>query len=124
VSKVKIIDAEGSGEYVVDNDPSPTGTDEHTLPETFALYQNYPNPFNPTTTIRFALPQSARVVLKVYDVVGREVQTLVSGPMNAGTYDVTWNGRNQANLPVASGVYLYRLDVGDQVMTRRMVLVK
>ncbi|MEZ4702161.1 MAG: DUF5666 domain-containing protein [Rhodothermales bacterium] len=125
VSKVKIIDAEGSGEYELDNsDSSPTANEEETLPETFELHQNYPNPFNPVTTIRFALPQNARVVLKVYDVVGREVQTLVAAEMPAGTYDVQWNGRNAAGIPVASGVYLYRLDLGDRVMTRRMVLVK
>jgi len=99
-------------------------TEKETLPETFELEQNYPNPFNPVTTIRFALPQNTRVTLKVFDVVGREVQTLVSSELTAGTYDVQWNGRNQAGLPVASGVYLYRLDLGTQVMTRRMVLVK
>jgi len=124
VSKVKIIDAEGSGEYELDSNTSPVATEKETLPETFELEQNYPNPFNPVTTIRFALPQNTRVTLKVFDVVGREVQTLVSSELTAGTYDVQWNGRNQAGLPVASGVYLYRLDLGTQVMTRRMVLVK
>ena len=127
VSKIKIIDAEGSGEIELDvdaGDPEPTSTEEEELPETFELFQNYPNPFNPITTIRFALPSNANVTLKVYDVTGREVQTLVAGPLNAGTHQVQWDGRSNAGRTVASGVYLYRLEAGNQVITRRMIMLK
>lgn len=124
VSKIKIVDAEGSGEYELEVEPGPTAVEDEELPETFELFQNYPNPFNPVTTIRFTLPVSADVILTVYDVTGREVQRLVSNTMTAGTYEVQWNGRNQADTPVASGVYLYRLQTGNKVMSRRMVLLK
>lgn len=126
VSKIKIIDAEGSGEYEQEVEPEGEGTstEESDLPEDFALFQNYPNPFNPITTIRFTLPVNSPVTLKVFDITGREVQTIVSSTMVAGTHEVRWNGRNSAGLQVASGVYLYRLEAGDHIMTRRMVLLK
>ena len=123
-SKIKIIDAEGSGEYEQEVEPEGTATEESDLPEDFALFQNYPNPFNPITTIRFTLPANSPVTLKVFDITGREIQTIMSSTMVAGTHEVRWNGRNSAGLPVASGVYLYRLEAGKHVITRRMVLLK
>jgi len=80
---------------------------------------NYPNPFNPRTTIAYQLPATANVVLKVYDILGREVATLVNGKKGMGQYEKVWNGRN-----VASGVHFYRLVVGDFVQTRKLVLLK
>ena len=124
VSKIKIVDAEGSGEYELEIDPAPVTVEEEELPETYELFQNYPNPFNPVTTIRFTLPIQASVSVRVFDVMGREVQILVTGTMNAGIHEVQWNGRNRAGLPVASGVYLYRLEAAGNVITRRMVLLK
>ena len=124
MSKIKIIDAEGSGEYELEVEPEGTNTEDVELPEEYALFQNYPNPFNPITTIRFTLPVNASVVLKIFDVTGREVQTIVSSTMVAGTHEVQWSGRNGAGQPVASGVYLYRLEAGNHVITRRMVLLK
>ncbi len=123
-SKIKIIDAEGSGEYELEVEPEGTATEDEALPEDYALFQNYPNPFNPITTIRFSLPANADVTLKIFDVTGREIQTIVSSTMGAGTHEVQWNGRNSAGLRVASGVYLYRLEAGRNVMTKRMVLLK
>jgi flagellar hook assembly protein FlgD len=76
------------------------------------------------TTIRFTLPVSTSVSLTVYDVTGRVVQRLVANTMGAGTYEVQWNGRNLAGAPVASGVYLSRLQTDHQVMSHRMVLLK
>ncbi len=74
------------------------------VPTTYELYQNYPNPFNPTTIITYQLPASAFVTLKVFDIIGREVATLVSDIHQAGSYTIAWNAGN-----VASGVYFYRM---------------
>jgi flagellar hook assembly protein FlgD len=79
------------------------------VPTTFAISQNFPNPFNPSTTIRFQIPERASVLLKVYDMLGREVATLVNEEKNPGFFTVSWNGRNQYGQPVASGVYFYRM---------------
>jgi hypothetical protein len=83
----------------------------------FALVQNYPNPFNPCTTIRYALPNASRVTLLVYDLLGRQVSGLVNGKMEAGIHDVTFDGSS-----LASGMYFYRLQTGDFVATKRLVL--
>jgi hypothetical protein len=85
----------------------------------FALYQNYPNPFNPTTAISFQLSAVSQVALKVFDVLGREVASLVEGQKEAGFYTVQWNA---SGLP--SGIYLYRLQTRDHVATRKMILTK
>jgi parallel beta-helix repeat protein len=95
------------------------------LPNGFQLYQNYPNPFNPQTTIRYDLPKPGVVRLSVYNVVGQMVRTLADGRRFSGTYSVIWDGRDGSARDVASGVYLYRLEVGGQyVQIRRMVLLR
>lgn len=99
------------------------------LPEGFALSQNYPNPFNPNTTITFNLPQNGRsglglVELKIFDLLGKEVKTLISQPIAAGFHSVQWDGNNNAGQPVASGVYLYRLSAGELVATQKMMLLR
>jgi hypothetical protein len=85
---------------------------------------NYPNPFNPQTTISYELGASAPVELAVYDIRGRKVRSLVRGEVQAGYQSVTWNGTDDSGRTVASGVYFYRLRVGDKIVTRRMVLVR
>jgi photosystem II stability/assembly factor-like uncharacterized protein len=94
------------------------------VPARFSLAQNYPNPFNPATTIAYEVPVQGTVTLIVYDAAGREVRTLVDGTIAAGSYSVTWDGRNQAGDLVASGVYLYRLVVGNEMKTRKMLLAR
>ena len=89
------------------------------LVQNFALEQNYPNPFNPSTSIRFHISNSSQVLLKVFDLLGREVATLVDERLQAGSYET----RFQAN-GLASGVYLYRLQAGDQVQAKRLILLK
>ncbi len=89
------------------------------VPKTIGLSQNYPNPFNPTTVISYQLPVNSLVTLKVYDILGREVSTLVNTKQNAGYYSATFNG---ANLP--SGVYFYRLQAGTYISTKKLLLLK
>jgi hypothetical protein len=89
------------------------------LPSEFALKQSYPNPFNPTTTIKFDIPELSFVTLKVYDVLGKEITTLVNEEKPAGRYELEFNA---TNLP--SGIYFYRLQAGDFIQTRKMILMK
>jgi hypothetical protein len=94
------------------------------LPGSYALSQNYPNPFNPETTIEFSLPQTARVILTVYNVLGQQVVILADGEYPAGRHQFRWTGTDQQGQSVASGVYLYRLEAGTESMTRKMMLLK
>ncbi len=88
-------------------------------PTQFALFQNYPNPFNPSTTISYSLPKPARVSLRVFNTLGQEVASLMNGEKEAGTYQVTWNA---ASMP--SGVYIYRLEAGEFVESKKLTLLK
>jgi CubicO group peptidase (beta-lactamase class C family) len=92
--------------------------DEHVL-EDFALRQNYPNPFNPSTTFEFALPKAAFVTLKVYNLLGEEVATLIAEKRSAGIHRLNWDARG-----LASGVYLYRLQAGEFVQTKKLILLR
>jgi len=95
------------------------------IPQKYELGQNYPNPFNPSTTIRFALPEASNVQLEIYNVMGQRVTTLIGNEMyNAGFYEVVWNGRDQNNMPVASGMYMYRITAGEFTQIKRMVFLK
>ena len=97
-----------------------TAVDQTTaLPTEFAMDQNYPNPFNPTTTIQFAIPEAGRYVLKVYNILGQEVTTLVNEEMGAGIHKVTFNANN-----LASGLYIYRLSGNNVNITKKMMLMK
>lgn len=94
-------------------------------PQSYSLYPAAPNPFNPSTSIRFDLSEAGRVDLRIYDVAGRLLATLQrSDRMEAGAHRVVWDGRDGEGAPVASGVYLYRLDAGPFAETRRMTLLK
>jgi len=89
------------------------------VPLTYALYQNYPNPFNPVTTIKYSIPNSERVVLKVYNILGQEVATLVDEEQRAGVYEFKFDASN-----LSSGVYFYRLQAGKFIDVKKMILVK
>ncbi|MDE3057003.1 MAG: T9SS type A sorting domain-containing protein [Bacteroidota bacterium] len=89
------------------------------VPNEYRLYDAYPNPFNPTTNIRFSVPVSGSVSLKVYNIIGQEVTTLVNERKSAGTYEVQFDGNN-----LSSGVYFYRLTAGNYVETKKLVLMK
>ncbi|QXD15185.1 T9SS type A sorting domain-containing protein [Rhodocaloribacter litoris] len=94
-------------------------TEDETLPARYALHQNFPNPFNLQTTIRYELARTGRVSLEVFDLLGRRIATLVNGEQPAGSFTVTFDARD-----LASGMYVYRLTAGSQVMTRTMLLMK
>ena len=85
----------------------------------FYLFQNYPNPFNPTTKMDYSIPRASFVTLKVYDILGREVATLVNEEKPAGNYEVEFNGKG-----LSSGVYFYRIQAGNFVSTKKLVLLK
>ncbi len=94
------------------------------VPKGFVLDQNYPNPFNPTTNIRYQLPEYSDVSVKVYDIMGREVATLVNEARPAGNYEVNWNGENYYGQKVSSGIYFYTIKANNYLQTRKMVLMK
>jgi hypothetical protein len=98
-----------------------TGVHDHgsLIPGEYILYQNYPNPFNPSTTIKYSIPELSRVTLKVFNVLGEEVTTLVNEEKIAGNYSIEFNA---SNLP--SGVYFYRLQAGSFTETKKMLILK
>jgi hypothetical protein len=93
-------------------------------PLTFSLSQNFPNPFNPTTNFEFRLPVRNMVVVKVFDLLGREIATLVNDTRDAGTYRVSWNGQSVNGVATSTGVYFCRIEAGDFVQTKKMVLIR
>lgn len=104
---------------------SSVGVSEYdSRPGQFELMPNYPNPFNPSTVIRYQLAVNSKVTLKIYNILGQEVYTLVDREQPAGPYTVVWNGRDHYGNAVSNGVYLYRLQAGEFVKTRKMILVK
>jgi hypothetical protein len=100
-------------------DPATGADDKEQLPSMYALSQNYPNPFNPSTTIRYGLPVRSHVTLAVFNTLGQQVGTLVHGEQEAGYHEAVFDATG-----VASGVYLYRLQAGSFVQTKRMLILK
>ncbi len=108
----------GNGRFC--NGTVEVGSEEDTkVPKEFSLSQNYPNPFNPVTIISYQLPESGFVTLKIYDILGNEVEILINEEKPAGSYDITFDA---SNLP--SGIYYYKLTSGSFVETKKMVLLK
>lgn len=107
----------GYAAYQIVNDV--TEADESAIPTEYNLEQNYPNPFNPTTKIRFSLPVSSNVSLKVYDILGNEVSTLVNEDLPAGSHSIEFSGKG-----LATGVYIYRLQTGEYTNIKKMMLLK
>ncbi|MBD3287694.1 T9SS type A sorting domain-containing protein [candidate division KSB1 bacterium] len=114
--------------YSVSNPGTKVAEQTKEVPSRFSLSQNYPNPFNPTTTIKYTIPSAEQVSLIVYDVLGRQVKKLVDKKMSAGEYNIHWDGKNEADVNVASGVYFYQLEMKNEGVTktqvRKMVLVR
>ena len=106
----------------VDNDGTYEYSDEievEIVPAEFVLYQNYPNPFNPSTKIRYQLPRESKVIIKIYDILGSEVITLLNEKKEAGVYEVDFNASH-----LSSGTYIYRIVAGKFVETKKMLMIK
>ncbi len=99
-------------------------SDNPQTPNFFTLYQNYPNPFNPATTISYALERNRHITLKIYDLQGKEIRTLIDAEQSAGLHRIRWNGMNNAGKSVAGGVYIATLKAGSISQSRKMILLR
>ena len=97
---------------------------ESFIPNVFALHQNHPNPFNPVTTLRYDLQVNGFVNITVYDMLGRKVKTLINQTQDTGYRSVIWNATNDYGRPVSAGIYLYQIQAGKYISTKKMVLLK
>jgi len=95
-----------------------------TIPQSFALHQNYPNPFNPITTLRYDLPEDAMVNIIIYDMLSRQVKTLISQTQDAGYRSIIWDATNDYGKLVSAGIYLYQIQAGEYIGTKKMILLK
>jgi hypothetical protein len=100
-----------------------TGVEEGQIPSGYAVSNNFPNPFNPVTKIKYQLPKDNHVTIKVFNILGEEITTLVNESKQTGYYEIEFNGRSAAG-GLASGVYLYRIEAGEFVSVKKMVLAK
>jgi hypothetical protein len=98
--------------------------DNDLIPETFALHANYPNPFNPTTTISYDLPEQSQITLGIYDILGKQIKTLINQSQDAGSKIAIWDGTDNLGRQVSAGVYLYQIQAGAFTQTRKMLLLK
>ena len=122
---------DGGGDWMY-MDPTPglsnttiMSIDEQSFqPRTFKLAQNFPNPFNPTTNISFELLEDASVTIQIFDVSGRKIKTLISGNYSVGDYTTQWDARDERGQLVSAGVYMYTIQVGNDIFAKKMVLLK
>lgn len=110
------------GDYYTEVNEENASTDN--LPNGFELFQNYPNPFNPNTVIEYALPEASYVELVIYNILGQKIRVLVNQHQNAGYKRISWDGKNDQGQIVKSGMYFYRLRVGEKVSSKKMILLR
>ena len=103
---------------------SAMGIESDLIPGQYSLHQNYPNPFNPVTTLRYDLPENGLVNIIIYDMLGRQVKTLINHTQDAGYRSVIWDATNDYGKPVSAGIYLYQIQAGEYISTKKMVLLK
>ena len=99
-------------------------SENNIIPDIYTLYQNYPNPFNPITTIKYDLPEDQFVSITIYDVMGRNIRTLMNMNQNAGYHSVRWDAKNNIGEQVATGMYIYTIKAGDFLSSKKIVLLK
>jgi hypothetical protein len=97
---------------------------EASMPGSYYLLQNYPNPFNPITTLRYDLPENSFVNFTIYDMLGRKVKTLINETQDAGYRSIIWDATNNYGKPVSAGIYLYQIQAGAYLSTKKMVFLK
>ena len=122
MSHCHILEHEDAGmmtHWVVVDQPIGIQEPNQPNPSHFTLYNNFPNPFNPTTTIEFSIPQTEFVTVKVYNIAGHEITTLINDELSIGNHSIQWNGSHQP-----SGVYIVQIESSGFVQTRKMVLLK
>ena len=112
------------GRFVAIDISNALSVDDISIPMEFALHQNYPNPFNPTTSISYAIPNAGKVTLVIYDMMGREVRTLVDNNMDVGYQSATWDATNNLGNPVGAGVYIYQIQADGFTQSKKMILLK
>ena len=113
-------------------DPTPGSTnagglslkDNIVIPSQYTLHQNFPNPFNPVTTLRYELPEQTTVNITIYNMLGRQVRTIINQTQNAGYKSVIWDATNDYGKPVTAGIYLYQIQAVGFIQTKKMVLLK
>ena len=96
----------------------------HKIPTSFSLSQNFPNPFNNHTAIRYQLPFKSHVLIEIYSIQGRKVNTIIDEEKGAGTYSYTWDGVDQDQNVLSSGIYFYQIKVDDYIKVNKMILIK
>ena len=99
-------------------------SDAPRVPMAYTFHQNYPNPFNPTTTLSYELPKESFVDITIYDMLGNVVNNLVNTNQSSGYKSIQWDATNNQGEPVSAGVYLYKIQAGDFVDTKKMILLK
>ena len=109
---------------MVDISNSNLGLDNSLTPKVFALHQNYPNPFNPLTQIRYDLPEDQLVSITIYDVMGRNIRTLMNVNQSAGYHSIHWDAKNKVGEAVSAGMYIYTIQAGSYRHMKKMVLLK
>ena len=98
--------------------------DGYAIPDKFALRQNYPNPINPITTLRYDLPEQTHVNITVYEMLGRKVRTILNQQQDPGYKSIIWDATNDYGKSVSAGIYLYQIQAGEYMQTKKMVLLK
>lgn len=92
--------------------------------QSFSLSQNYPNPFNPSTTIKYQIAKNCFVTLKIYDLLGREMRTLINESKKVGVYEISWDGKDKDDHSMPSGAYIYKIKAGNFVQSKKMLFIK
>ncbi|MEJ2567548.1 MAG: T9SS type A sorting domain-containing protein, partial [candidate division WOR-3 bacterium] len=101
-----------------------SGIEEAKIPKVFFVKQNYPNPFNTETIIKYGCPEKTKVCIHVFDVTGRIVHTLINKEVEAGYYEVKWDGTNKFGKKISNSVYFYRIQAGDFTATKKMIFLR
>ncbi|MDZ7342693.1 MAG: T9SS type A sorting domain-containing protein [candidate division KSB1 bacterium] len=112
--------------FVIDTLMTPVkqSVEDKTTPGDFALFQNYPNPFNSSTTIKYQLPVATDVKLEIYNLLGQRIRTMVDQSQQLGSYSIIWDGTDDFNQPVSSGVYLYQLKTQNIIRTNKLIMLR